>query len=367
MPRTASASPSPSAAAVEPVTRAAVQRLLDAARGGGPGAVLRVSMSGDGPRGVHRVASGCFQRDATRLMKPTDQFRIASISKTFTAVVVLRLCEQRRLRLDSRISAYLDAGLVDRLNVIDSVSYGPQITVRHLLTHTSGIPDYAMNADYIAAVKAHPRKRWTAMEQVEFALTHRKACAAPSESFAYADTNYVLLAMIVEDITGRSLADNYQRYILTPLRLHDTYLEGRQSPRGPGLSHAYYGVIDTTSFDPSFDTNGGGGLVSTADDLATFVTALVQGKVFDDPTTLETMLTPTPQSESAGSGYGCGVEIDERHGVRWVGHSGFFSSFMYCAPERGIVVTGTLNQVALISHLSELIGTLQRWLPARGS
>ncbi len=364
-PPTAASSPSPSASSGTQLSRATLQRLLDTARGTGPGAILRVGVPGETHATVFRVASGPFAKGSSRPAKPTDQFRTASITKTFTAVVALRLAEQGALRLDDPIAQYLSPSLVDRLNVIDGVSRGRKITVRHLLTHTSGIYDYAMDQHYIGAVTKHPRKQWTGPEQVEFALSHGRPYGAPGETYGYADTNYVLLAMIIEQVTGQSLADSYRTYILAPLDLKDTYLEGKQEPHGAGVAHAYYGSIDTAGFNPSFDTNGGGGLVSTADDLATFITALLGGKIFADPATLATMLTPTEQSLAAGSGYGCGIEVTERGGVRWVGHSGFFSAFMYCAPGQGIVITGTLDQMALISRVNELVNALEDWLPAQ--
>ena len=156
--------------------------------------------------------------------------------------------------------------------MLRSGGYAPQaIHVRHLLMHTSGLYDYASDPKFVEYVLTHGRHHWTRAEEVRFAMTHGKPYAPPGKEFHYADTGYVLLGEIVERTTGRPLGSAYRRLLgFGKLGLAQTYLESLEPP-GRGRrprAHQYYQRIDATDFDPSFDLYGGGGLVSSVDDLA---------------------------------------------------------------------------------------------------
>ncbi|WP_190090422.1 serine hydrolase domain-containing protein [Streptomyces melanogenes] len=265
-----------------------------------PGAILDVT----GPRGHFNGASGRFASGG-RGLRPTDTFRTASLTKTFTAAVVLKLVEQHELRLDDQIGKYLDTTLVSRVNVTGGVSYGSRITVRQLLNHTAGLYDYATDPRWQHEVLTHPHKTWAPRELVEWAITNGTPYFRPGAGYHYSDTGYVLAGLIVERVTGKPLAHAYRTLILDPLRMRDTYLERWEKARGGPLSHPYLGTVDTRSFNPTFDTFGGGGLVSTSADLTTFMRGLFGGRVFRHPATLRTMLDTTPQS---GRTYGLGIQ-----------------------------------------------------------
>ncbi|MEV0348616.1 serine hydrolase domain-containing protein [Nonomuraea sp. NPDC050680] len=304
-----------------------------------PGAILDVT----GPRRHFNGASGKFTLGG-RNLRPTDTFRIASLTKTFTAAVVLKLVEQHKLSLDDRIGKYLDASLVSRVNVADGVSYGSRITIRQLLNHTAGLYDYATDPRWQNDVFAHPHKSWTPRELVEWAITNGAPYSQPGAGYHYSDTGYVLAGFIIERVTGKPLAHAYRTLILDPLRMKDTYLEHWEKTRGGPLSHPYWGTVDTFSFNPTFDTFGGGGLVSTSADLTTFMRGLFGGTVFRDPTTLRTMLTTTPQS---GGTYGLGIQKGAgADGERFWFHNGAWGAFQMYSPARRISITGTVNQAA---------------------
>jgi len=322
-------------------------RLLDALAsvysGNIPGIAARVERPGFCWSG----AVGSVTLGGDRPLSPDHGFRISSVTKPFTAAVVLRLMEQGRLGLDDSIATYLDRSLVDRLHVVDGVSYGRRITVRMLLNHTSGVYDYATDPAYLAAVGGDPSHRWTAMEQIEFAIRHGRPYFVPGSGFHYSDTGYVLAGQIAERVTREPLHRLTRRLLLDPLRLHDTYTESleRLKPGTPPRAHQYYQTVDTYAFDPSYDLYGGGGLVSSVGDLARFLRGLLGGRVFRKRATLLLMIRPGPLAS-----YGMGLQWFELDGAHAVGHTGFFGAFAAYVPARNLMVASTTNQSEGSSH-----------------
>jgi D-alanyl-D-alanine carboxypeptidase len=266
-------------------------------------------------------------------------FRLASVTKLFTAATVLLLAERGRLRVDQPVARYLDPTLVDRLSVIDGVRYGREITIGMLLNHTSGVYDYSTDPAYRAAVLADPARRWTAAEQIELALTLGQPYFPPGRGFHYADTEYVLAGQVVQQATGAPLHAVMRELIIDPLCLGDTYTESLEPPAPAPRAHQYYGTLDTYGFDPSFDLYGGGGLVSTVDDLARFWDTVVHGRLFRAPATLALMITP-----SRYGNFGMGpfhVLVD---GTEAIGHSGFGGASVVYLPARRQLIAATTNQ-----------------------
>ncbi|MFI6817669.1 serine hydrolase domain-containing protein [Nonomuraea sp. NPDC050328] len=319
--------------------------LAQAAKPPVPGVILQVR----GPRGDYTGATGKFALNG-RDLRPTDAFRAASVSKTFTAVAVLKLAERGKLRLDQRVQQYLDPKLVTRL----TRSYSPKITIRQLLDHTAGLYDYATDPDWQAAVGSHARRTWTAGQLVGWALDHGKPYFPAGKGYHYSDTGYVLAAKVIEKVTGQRLAQAYRTLILDPLKLEHTYLEGQDRPRvAKPVAHAYRGTVDTRGWNPSFDTHGGGGLVTTAGDLTAFVRALFEGKVFTKPGTLRTMLTPTPQSGEEA--YGLGIQrLGSGKTALWY-HPGFWGTIMGYSPGTKVSLVTTVNQADDQGLLSALV------------
>lgn len=204
--------------------------------------------------------------------------------------------EKGRLSLDDRISKYLSKGLVRRVHVLDGQSYGHRITVRQLLNHTSGLYDYAMDEAWFVDVLSDPQRTWTPVEFVEVAIVNGTPYFRPGEGYHYSDTGYVLAGFVIEKVSRLKLHEAYREYLrFVELGLDDTYLEFHEAPP-PGAgerAHQYFfvGPIDMTDWNPTVDTFGGGGLVSTAEDLSSFVRALLEGRVFEKPRTLARMLT----------------------------------------------------------------------------
>jgi D-alanyl-D-alanine carboxypeptidase len=304
-----------------------------------PGVLLAVIA----PRLHSTSSTGHDALGSSTALDPHAGFRIASVTKTFTAAAVLRLIESGRVGLDDPIATHLSPRTVD---IVRQGGYDADaILVRHLLTHTSGLYDYASDPAFVQFVLTHGRHHWNRREQVRFAMTHGRPYALPGAEFHYSDTGYVLLGEILERTTRGGLARAYRSLLsFKRLGVADTYLESLEPrPREAHTrSHQYYETIDSTAFDPSFDLYGGGGLVSTVDDLARFYRGLFHGRVFKKATTLRLMLgKPNPQSLDD---LGMGIFSNQFGGQNCWGHSGFWGITVVHCPRRDITLALTVNQ-----------------------
>jgi D-alanyl-D-alanine carboxypeptidase len=316
----------------------------------GAACLLRVELPAHGL--VWRHAAGGLVRGGTTANVDTP-FRIASITKTYTAAIVCQLVAEGRLGFDDLMAEHLPPDhldLVDRVHVLDGVSYGHRITVRQLLTHGSGLFDYASASGFFRTIAADPAHVWTPREMVEGAIAWGVPHFPPGEGYgyAYSDTGYVLLGLIIEHLDGRPLHHAYRERILGPLGARATYLEGHEPHRGPDMAHPYEGDLDAAVIHGTADW-AGGGLVSDVDELAVFVHALVDGRVVP-ATVLDEMFewqfrTLDPALHSPGYlGYGFGVEARRYDGFLLRGHRGHWGAFMHIDPPTGLTITGTINQ-----------------------
>ena len=243
-----------------------------------PGAVLHVRSPElgrwTGVAGLGRVAPDVPMRRA-------DRFRAGSIAKPFVSVVVLQLAERGRLSLDARLPELLSANVTGRFPT------AADITVRMLLGHRSGIPEWTSPATD-EEVARHPAKVWTISEFLDLAAA-QPPVFAPGTGFFYSNTNYNLLGLIIERVTGRSWRREVTRRVIRPLRLTRTELPapGHRSITG---AHAHgYGeldgkTIDITRVDPSIaGAAGGGALVTTVAGPGAVSRCAVQGPAVPPP------------------------------------------------------------------------------------
>jgi len=308
-----------------------------------PGIELAVIDSATGLR--WKGASGVDVRGGAPLT-PDRPIRIASTTKTYTAAAILRLSEQGKLGLDDPIERYLPAELTAVL-VKDGYQVD-QITVRQVLSQTSGIFDYAFGpgSNFSEVALGDLQHRWTRLEQVEFAARVGDPVGPPGQQFHYSDTGYVLLGAIIERLTGLSLAEAYRQLLgFERLGLGNTYLETLE-PVPPGVAdraHQYTGDLDAYAADPSFDLYGGGGLVATVADVADFYRALIGGQVFDKPETLHAMLTVPAVNEAGRLKYALGISRTEIGGESCWGHGGFWGT-LGVACSSGLAIGLSVNQ-----------------------
>ncbi len=262
-------------------------------------------------------------------MQPTTLLLQGSVGKTYVAAVALQLVSEGLLDLDARVAAYLGSEpWYDRLpNAAD-------VTVRQLMNHTSGIVRYEFNERFIEDLLAQPDKVWRPEEQLAY-LFDTEAPFAPGEGWDYSDTNYLILGMIIERLTGRTYHAELRRRVLEPLELTRTVPSDRR--RIPGLAQGYAGarnpfgpseMIDDGmfAFNPQFEWTGGG-VASTGADLARWAWALYRGGAFD-PALLPVMLEAVPARLGPNARYGLGVIVRPTPmGASW-GHSGFFPGYL---------------------------------------
>jgi len=292
--------------------------------------------------------------------------RIASNTKTYVAAAVLRLAEEGRLGLDDPIGSHLSD---ETVALLESDGYRPEkITIRHLLTHTSGLYDHSDSQKYGDAILADPQHGWTRTEQVEAAVEWGEPWGEPGEIYTYCDTGYVVLGGIIERASGLALPAAVRSLLrLDTLGLGSTWWEDLEpAPDGvPERSRQFIDEVDTTAFNPSFDLFGGGGLVATVGDMAAFHRALFTGRVFSNPETIDLMLTtvdgaqPRPDADDTAlppGAYRMGIWVMEIDGATAYAHSGFWGTAAVWVPELDLAVAATVNQNKAKEALWEMVG-----------
>lgn len=296
------------------------------------GATLSV-MTPDGS--VWSGASGLADAETERPMRSGDRLEIASATKPFIAVTVLQLVEEGKIDLDDSLRQWLP-------NVAARLENGNRATVRQLLNHTSGIVEY-LDA-FTTSVFADPSlqgQRWTA-QRVLSSYAYGKDSQSQPGRYAYSNTNYVLLGLIVEKATGTSLAQQVRQRILKPLGMTNTFYAPQERVTG-GYSPNYINIegmpiqIDTQA-NPTLLGAGASGMVSTAADMARFIGALRNGELLL-PTRFQQMLQDgKPESDLR---YGLGIFSYRQPGVgKITGHNGglLSNSQMFYLPNGTIVV-----------------------------
>lgn len=267
--------------------------------------------------GGWRGTSGVAELGTTHGVSAHDRFRIGSITKTFAATVTLQLAAEDRLGLDDTIGTWLP----------DALPNGHRITVRQLLNHTSGVPDYrsALPMPPAPQFLDNRLRTWSAAELIQRAVVNPPTFEPPGSDYAYSNTGYLLLGQIIERVSGRSYGEEIERRIIRPLRLRGTSLPGT-SPyiRGPH-THGYVPIqqgrgtrlVDLTEMNPSV-MGAGGEMISTARDLNRFLAALLGGELVPDRL-LDAMKTPGVHDRK----YGLGLQWkDTSCGVRVYGNDG---------------------------------------------
>ncbi|MBB5107919.1 serine hydrolase domain-containing protein [Streptomyces spectabilis] len=267
--------------------------------------------------GVWRGTSGVSELGTTRAVPAHGRFRMGSITKTFLATVTLQLVAEGRLRLHDKVGTWLPG----------AVPNGHRITVRQLLNHTSGVPDYRR----LLPMPPTPEfldnrlRTWPAAELVRRAVANPPTFEPPGSDYAYSNTGYLLLGQIIEKATGRPYGKEIERRIIRPLRLHGTSAPGT-SPRIRGPHpHGYVPIelatgrrlVDLTVMNPSL-LGAGGEMISTTSDLNRFMAALLDGRLLPGHL-LDEMRTPGVKEKQ----YGLGLRWqDTSCGVRLYGNDG---------------------------------------------
>ncbi|MEU8240981.1 serine hydrolase domain-containing protein [Actinoplanes missouriensis] len=294
--------------------REVARHVLDA---GPPGYLARI----DDGRRVHTLAAGVADRRTGRPLTVRDQFEAGSNTKTFTAVLILQQVDRGRISLDAPVERYLP-GVVPN---------GANITVRMLLNHTSGLFSYTGDPDFFVDMERDPQHVYTDAELLAIAFAH-EPYFAPGKGWEYSNTNYTLLGMILQKQTGKSMPALVKQRITGPLGLkHTYYADPRATNTGPGYAHGYAITFaggtprytDTARWPLGGWAGAAGAVITTADDLSRFFSAVLQAKLFSRAQ-LTQMKTTVPFSADfpIHGGYGLGLmRTDTPCGTVW-GHGG---------------------------------------------
>ncbi|MFI5762277.1 serine hydrolase domain-containing protein [Streptomyces sp. NPDC051563] len=316
---TGSLAQAPVQPAAAPDLEALTQALRNTTAAGAPGAMARFT----GPDGVQSRVEGVRDRETGAAMDPRARFRIGSVTKTFSSVVLLQLVDEGRIELDRPVNSYLPGLLPD-----------DRITVRHLLTHRSGLADYtnAMFEHTVPGFEAVRNKVFTYQELVDLSLAEPRT-TEPGVAYKYSNTNFVVVGMLIEKATGKPVAKEYERRIIKPLKLKNTsYVHPGTAIKGlhaNGYLHpdeAGAPLVDSTEQTVSW-AQSAGAMISSAADLSTFMSSLLGGKLLR-PGTLDAMLTVTPTDTTNTRFYGLGLRrYDLSCGAQVYGHTGTVQGF----------------------------------------
>jgi D-alanyl-D-alanine carboxypeptidase len=325
-----------------------------------PGATFGVALP-DGSS--FAVAAGRADTAAGQAMPADGRMLTGSTGKTFFAALAMQLVGEGRLDLDAPIARYLGDE-----PWYDSLPNAPDVTVRMLMNHTSGIVRYELNPAFLEDITADPYREWTIRDRVRYVFPLEPPFAA-GQGWTYSDTNYIILAAIMQGVVGDDIYGAIRRRVLEPLELQNTVPSDR--PEVPGLVQGYAGVenpfggFDATIEDGRLGLNpqfefAGGGYASTAEDLARWVKFIHEGEAFD-PGLLDEARDGVPARLGPGARYGLGVIMLELPaGTAW-GHSGFMPGYrteMYYFPEHRFAVALEINSTARGSLTRSLGGIL---------
>jgi CubicO group peptidase (beta-lactamase class C family) len=280
---------------------------------------------------------------------------IASTTKLFTTAIILKLRSESKLSLNDKINKYTEESILTGLHIYKGKDYSEELTIRHLLSHTSGLPDYfqgkGTNGKSLENEIIEDNDQfWTFEQSIERTKKMAPLFAPGTKGKAnYSDANFQLLGKIIETITHKSYSENCQEFIIQPLGLAKTYLYQDSSDKTPKTLYYKSNELNIPKAMTSFGADGG--MVSTSTDMLVFIEAFFTGRLFP--------LTYISELQEWNKIFfpmrsGIGIHLFK---LPWlfnptgsvpyfIGHSGLSGALAYYSPEENIFVVGTVNQVA---------------------
>lgn len=314
-----------------------------------PGATVGVVLANGESFGL---AVGYSDRDAKTPMKPTDRMLAGSTGKTFAVSTALQLVKEGKIGLDDKIEKYLGTE-----TWFARLPNAREITVRQLMNHTSGLVRYEFKDTFTNDLTANPEKSWKPAELLSY-LLDEKAPFEAGKGWDYSDTNYIVLGMIIEKVTGNRFYDEANKRVVKKLKLANTIPQDGLVLKGvvqgyAGDKNPFGGkdeMIANGKFviNPQFEWTGGG-WASTGEDLARWAKMMYEGKAFDArllPQMLDGVAAPMLGRDAK---YGLGVIIRQTSAGTAYGHSGFFPGYMtemMYFPDKKIAVAVQVNSSA---------------------
>ena len=305
------------------------------------GAIVLIERNGE----AEFAAVGFADADGRSLTRETPM-RVGSISKPFVATMILQMVEEGSVTLDEPIGTYLP-----------DVPLGAEVTVRQLLSHQSGLPNYTADPTFFLAVLDDFTRSYTPEEILAFVTDDDPQ---PTGTFEYSNTNYILLGMLIEQIDGLSLNESLQKRITGPFGMDNTLFAGRGVAEPEGLASFWSFGVNSGELGVGYESVASaawaaGSLVSTVDDLASFLRLLFGGDILP--------AAPLAEMTKTGTfGYGLGLYAAllgaDNPGFAHNGSIPGFSSSMGMAPASGdMVVVLTNNDLLIADQLAEKIVT----------
>jgi CubicO group peptidase (beta-lactamase class C family) len=280
---------------------------------------------------------------------------IASTTKLFTTALILKLRAESKLNLDDKIINYIDKSTLSGLHIYKGKDYSDELTIRHLLSHTSGLPDYfqgkgTSGKSLESEIIEGNDQVWTFEQSIERTKQMRPLFAPGTRGKAnYSDANFQLLGKIIETITHKSYSENSNELIIQPLGLTRTYLYRDSTDKTPKTLYYKGNELHIPKAMTSFGADGG--IVSTSSDMLIFIEAFFTGRLFP--------LTYIAELQEWNKIFfpmqsGIGIHLFK---LPWlfnptgavpyfIGHSGLSGALAYYSPKENMFVVGTVNQVA---------------------
>jgi D-alanyl-D-alanine carboxypeptidase len=311
-----------------------------------PGALLAISRGGERWIGV----AGEADRVTRAAVDTSLRFRIGSLTKQFTAALILKLAEEGKLSLDGTLHQWLPAL---------SLPYDDQITLRMLLNHTSGVPNYTSASFWNDLVFPNPNRAWQPTEMIE--LAKEGTSTQPQTVFSYCNTAYILAGMIAEAAAGESASQAMASRFFVPLAMNDTELATEGMLTG-NYAHGYLrlpgsqSIDDVSTWNPSSAWTAGS-VVSTARDVLIWAEALFNGRVLS-ASSLNAMLTPTPPSTEYGFGLGMKVVPDGRIFIYHIGLIPGYYAIIGHHRESGLTILVLTNREDISQETNDIAGPI---------
>lgn len=325
------------------------------------GAIVDVDIHGVGS---WEAAGGFVDLSRSAPMEPDTRFIVGSVTKMFTAVLVLRLVEEGQVRLDGPFLDYLPP---DWSAMLGQIAHAGEISVEHVLAHRSGLPDVTDSEGFMKAAYSDSAAALTPQDIVLRVRRVGELEFRPGQDYRYSNINYILLGGLIEHVSGRSYRQSLQDDIFDRVGLEHTSLVGTKFGSVDATLARGYTTIEDVPYDGAEVgvewAHAAGGIISTAGDLIAFFQALAAGHLFSDAATYARMHRPVGHNES----YGLGIEIiDDSEIGRYWGHRGNFmgsSAILAHFPDQGmtIAISHTYRRFSM-SHPSDLLRRVVRSL-----
>ena len=302
-------------------------------------------------------AAGIADPQTGTAMTPDTPYFIASVTKMYTAAIILRLYEEKRVDLNAPISEYLPASLTRAIHVYKGTDYSDRIKISNLIDQSSGLADYEADKprggkSILDGLKAGHDRAIDTAEAIEIVRNLSPRFAPGTRGKAhYSNANYRLLGAIIESVTGKPMATNFKEMIFAPLGLQHTYLFDWTVPRSDEDPATIYLKATPLNAPKYLSSNvSDGGIVSTASECVTFLRAFFEGQLFDKAL-FERMMNWNSIFFPLSYGYGLmRFRLPRFFWIsplpEFVGHSGSTGSFAFTCPSRSMYLAGTINQMA---------------------